>query len=311
MYSKDEYRATRPTVRRIYTKNSWDMGIRLSTHLWMGDYTADTGAEGISVYASCGTTLEESKGIKRLGVLRADVDNLGTIFASGIPADKSSISRTSTLSRQLSYFFKYHINEVLEKGRYQVQIIYSGGDDLFLIGNWSDVIYAAIDIHRELLAFTENESLTISAGIGMFDEKYPIASMAAETGALEDAAKMYVHPDGESTKDAIALWTDQAVFSWSEFESGVLPKLDEIHRMFDKNEKGKVFIYKLIVLLRNMSDQVSLPRLAYLLARSFEDAQGDAAKSSMKLYAWATDRHERKTFITALEWYVYSIRERG
>lgn len=311
MYSRDEYCAAKPAFTRIYTKNSWDMGVKLSTHLWMGDYTFDTGEVGISAYANGGATLEENQGIQRLGVLRADVDNLGMVFASGIPADKASISRTAALSRSLSYFFKYRINEILEEGQYQAQIIYSGGDDLFLVGNWSDVIHAARDIRREFLAFTGNDSITLSVGIGMFDEKYPIASMAAQTGALEDVAKMYVHPDSGATKDAIALWTSRAVFGWDEFESKVVSKLSEIHEMFDTNEKRKAFIYKLLALLRNMSDQVSLPRLAYLLARSFEDERNDVTTSSMKIYAWATDERERKALTTALEWYVYSIRERG
>lgn len=310
MYSRDEYLATRPVFARIYTKNSWDMGVKLSTHLWMGDYTVDTGKVGISAYAGQGSTLEEDYGIKRLGVLRADVDNLGTVFASGIPVEKASISRTSTLSRALSYFFKYRINGILEEGCYQAQIIYSGGDDLFLIGNWNDIIHAARDIRREFLAFTGNDSITISAGIGMFDEKYPIASMAAKTGELEDAAKKH-RTGGEVTKDAVALWSDQAVFGWDDFESTVAPKLGEIRELFDKNEKGKALIYKLIALLRGARDQVSLPRLAYLLARSFEDEGDGAGESSMRLYAWATDARERAALVTALEWYVYSIREKG
>ena len=310
MYSRDEYLAARPAFVRIYTKNSWDMGVKLSTHLWMGDYTVDTGEAGISAYASQGSTLEEDHGIKRLGVLRADVDNLGTVFASGIPVEKASISRTSTLSRALSYFFKYRINGILEEGCYQAQIIYSGGDDLFLIGNWNDIIHAARDIRREFLAFTGNDSITISAGIGMFDEKYPIASMAAKTGELEDAAKKH-RTGGEVTKDAVALWSDRAVFGWDDFESTVTPKLGEIRELFDKNEKGKALIYKLIALLRDARDQVSLPRLAYLLARSFEDEGDGAGESSMRLYAWATDVRERATLVTALEWYVYSIREKG
>ena len=310
MYSRDEYLATKPVFARIYTKNSWDMGVKLSTHLWMGDYTVDTGKVGISAYAGQGSTLVEDYGIKRLGVLRADVDNLGTVFASGIPVEKASISRTSTLSRALSYFFKYRINGILEEGCYQAQIIYSGGDDLFLIGNWNDIIHAARDIRREFLAFTGNDSITISAGIGMFDEKYPIASMAAKTGELEDAAKKH-RAGGEVTKDAVALWSDQAVFGWDDFESAVAPKLGEIRELFDKNEKGKALIYKLIALLRGARDQVSLPRLAYLLARSFEDEGDGAGESSMRLYAWATDARERAALVTALEWYVYSIREKG
>lgn len=310
MYSRVEYLAARPAFVRIYTKNSWDMGVKLSTHLWMGDYTVDTGEVGISAYAGQGSTLEEGYGIERLGVLRADVDNLGTVFSNGIPADKVSISRTSTLSRALSYFFKYHINKVLKNGCYQAQIIYSGGDDLFLIGNWNDIIQAARDIRREFLDFTENNSITISAGIGMFDKKYPIASMAAKTGELEDAAKGYTTDDGKA-KNAIALWSDRTVFNWNDFENLVIPKFEEICKIFDKNERGTAFIYRLVALLRGGQDQIFLPRLAYLLARSFENEKKGADTSVMRFYAWATDARERTALITALEWYVYSVREKG
>lgn len=123
MYSKNEYIKKQPAVRRVYTKNSWNTGIDYATHIWMGDYTAPYDKKfGIADYANNGATLSnggstnEELGIKRLGVLRADVDNLGTTFVNGLPDEKVSLSRTSTLSRALSYFFKYRINEVLKEG---------------------------------------------------------------------------------------------------------------------------------------------------------------------------------------------------
>lgn len=303
-YNRDEYIARQPHVRRIYTK-SWDTGIDLATHIWMGDYTADTSGVGISDYAAYGTTLNCDKGIKRLGVLRADIDNLGTVFSQGLPDDKISISRTATLSRSLSYFFKKKINDILASGKYRVQIIYSGGDDLFIIGNWSDTIAAARDIRRELDTFTGNGSLTISAGLGLYDPHYPLARMAEEVGVLEDAAKSH---DG---KNAIALWAEDAVFSWAAFENGVCEKLICIERVFNSNEKGRSFIYKLIDLLRNTDDPISIPRLAYLLARSFEDDRENGSSNSKLFFEWALEERDRKSLTTALEWYVYSIRERG
>lgn len=317
VYSREEYFSKLPDYVRIYTKNSWDTGINLATHIWMGDYTYEMTNEGISSYASDGITLIDKKGINRLGVLRADVDNLGTIFTNGLPDEKISISRTSTLSRSLSYFFKYWINEVLKVGEYRAQIIYSGGDDLFIVGNWSDIIYAAIDIRNALDEFTGNGTLTISAGVGMYDSKYPIARMASETGDLEDTAKRYPNTLGQEspgqmpTKNAIALWSSKAVFSWSEFIEDVQVKMSEITRVFNHNEKGKAFIYKLINLLRATEENISIPRLAYLLARSFEDDMKNGAHTTKAFYEWATDANERRYLITALEWYVYSIRERG
>lgn len=312
--SRERYLETQPNAKRVYTKNSWDAGIKLATHIWMGDYTAPMGGEGISAYASCGKKLDAGKGIKRLGVLRADVDDLGAAFVSGIPFEKVSISRTATLSRSLSYFFKYEINQVLESGGYQLQIIYSGGDDLFIVGNWSDVLYAAIDVNKAFKEFTGNGCLTISAGIGMFDEKYPIARMAYEVGLLEDVAKRYERKDEDGTlhsKDAVALWTEDSVFGWDELTEVVEPRMREVSEIFEKNEKGKSFIYKIIALLRDFDSVSSAPRLAYLLARSFEGDKDNAAALCRKFYDWAMDDEQRRCLVAAMEWYVYSIRERG
>lgn len=302
--SREEYLVEKPDAIRVYTKE-WDTGDALATHIWMGDYTADQHGQGISDYAMDGTSLEEGKGIERLGVLRADVDNLGVIFSSGLPDDKVSISRTATLSRALSHFFKHEINDILEAGNYRAQIIYSGGDDLFLIGNWSDVIHAALDIRKALDDFTGNGALTVSAGLGMYDPRYPIARMAFEVGELEDAAKAH---DG---KNAIALWSEERVFGWDEFEAGVCGKLEDIGNAFERNDKGKAFIYRLLNLLRNMDSSISVPRLAYLLARSFEDDEERGSEISKRFFEWALDEGERACLMTALEWYVYRIRERG
>lgn len=314
VWTKADYQAKKPQFRRVYTKNAWDTGLNLATHIWMGEYTAPTNNEGISSYAQWGETLggEDSKyGIQRLGVLRADVDNLGMTFAYGIPADKASISRSATLSRAVNYFFKYRLNEVLSHGEYRAQIIYSGGDDIFLVGNWNDIIHAATDIRKALSEYTGNDSLTISAGIGIYNPKYPIARMASEVGDLEDSAKLYKAPGStEVTKNALALWSDRFVFGWQEFMDEVVPGLAKMQEIFDQNQKGKAFIYRLLALLRSTDQAISAPRLAYLLARSFEDSpNGD--EISQELYSWAMDSQRRIYLVAALEWYVYETRERG
>lgn len=317
MYAKDAYRKQKSEVVRVYTKNDWDAGLRLATHIWMGDYTAKVNDESkrFKIYASQGVTLPQedgdlARGVERLGVLRADVDNLGATFVNGLPSSKVSISRTTTLSRSLSYFFKKQINDVLKAGGYQLQIIYSGGDDMFIVGNWSDVIYAALDIRNAFAEYVGNGTLTLSAGIGIYDATFPIARMAQETGGLEDVAKLYVSKDGRQ-KDAIALWSEDAVLSWGEFQAKVLARKQEFEQLFatGANDKGNAFIYQLVALLRN-SEEVSLPRLAYLLARSFEDAE-DGVTKSKRIYDWAQDKTERKWLVLALELYVYTHRERS
>ena len=121
------------------------------------------------------------------------MDNLGTTFVYGLQRpdgdDKYvTLSRTSTLSRQLSLFFKCYINEILRKGtadyfggsgERKAVIVYSGGDDVFLAGAWNDVIAAFMDIRNALEKFTQG-TLTISGGVGIYDAKYTLNVMAKE-----------------------------------------------------------------------------------------------------------------------------------
>ena len=84
------------------------------------------------------------------------MDNLGQAFVAGFEDKNTSISRTTTFSRKLSEFFKLHINYILRNPEFHLGkdapqqrnalIVYSGGDDVFLIGAWDDVIGFAVDL---------------------------------------------------------------------------------------------------------------------------------------------------------------------
>jgi CRISPR-associated protein Csm1 len=127
-----------PNYVRSYTVNDSYTGKRVATKLWVGRYTTgDTFVE----------LAKKSDGIERIAVLRGDVDNLGSTFVSGFKATGSgryeTLSRTATLSRQLSLFFKLHLNSILADGQSKffsnggtrnICVVYSGGDDIFLVG---------------------------------------------------------------------------------------------------------------------------------------------------------------------------------
>ncbi|MCD7779074.1 MAG: type III-A CRISPR-associated protein Cas10/Csm1, partial [Candidatus Gastranaerophilales bacterium] len=90
--------------KRIYSVNRWYKGNeKFSCNLWLGNYTC-----GVSEFEELSKL---STGINRLGVMRADVDNLGQIFSKGFNHENySTLSRYATLSRLLSMFFKHYIN---------------------------------------------------------------------------------------------------------------------------------------------------------------------------------------------------------
>lgn len=58
---------------------------------------------------------ELSKGANKTGVLKMDVDNLGTIFATGFVNEKANIARISTMSSMLDFYFSGFLNKICEK----------------------------------------------------------------------------------------------------------------------------------------------------------------------------------------------------
>ena len=70
----------------LIAKNKVYTGVNVATRLWVGDYSSESSFEELA---------NASSGIKKLGVLRADVDNLGKAFISGFKPGHTSLSRTA------------------------------------------------------------------------------------------------------------------------------------------------------------------------------------------------------------------------
>lgn len=143
-----------------------------------------------------------SKGIKRLGVLRMDVDNLGKIFSEGLTNYRHetkrsqrfhSLGRITTLSWQLNLFFSGLLPGIIRNNpewAERVTVVYAGGDDLFLLGAWDALPEIALTIHNRFRQFTcNNRSFSLSGGMVMTGGKFPIYKSAELAGEAEHRAK--------------------------------------------------------------------------------------------------------------------------
>lgn len=321
---KLRYLMDQDTYVRSYTKNNLCTGKHVTTKLWVGDYTTGETFEQLA---------NKSEGIERIAVLRGDVDNLGTAFVRGFRRENGdgryeTLSRTAALSRQLSLFFKFYLNKLLENGTSsvlsqhsarQVCIVYSGGDDIFLVGAWNEVLDAFLDIRNALEKFTEG-TLTISGGTGLYSATYPINRMALETAELEDYSKK--NPE----KNSVTLLDQSGRYAWPVFIQDVIQSKYQCvsEYMNLTQQRGKAFLYHLMELLReaenpteeNRKYRFNRARFVYYLSRMEPDKRDDPAeneafqKFSQKMYQWSMDPEDRRQLVTAIYLYVYLTREK-
>ena len=305
---------------RAFSKNAFYSGENIAAKLWTGNYTIKN--KTMSQYA------EDADGINRVAVLRMDVDNLGQAFVSGFENSENgdryvTLSRTASFSRQMTIFFKYHINRILmfpvsrelngekreETAGRDVSIVYSGGDDVFLLGGWNDVIGAAVDIRKSFGVYSQNR-LTISGGIGLYGSSYPIHIMADETGELESFAKDL---DG---KDAVTVFDGSGRYKWKTFEQKVLAEKYRLLKTFfeHQQERGKSFLYNLLNLLWARGEKINYARYLYLLARLEPEREAGASEKenyrrfSGQMCEWFRSEEDSRQLITAIYLYAYHIR---
>lgn len=186
-----------------------------------------------------------------LGVLRMDVDNLGYIFKKGLGGRSYSISRLASLSRQMDMFFTHDV-DLLAKAN-NIYITYSGGDDLFAVGSWVNIINFAQKVRKEFAEYTtNNNNITLSGGIAITKESYPIAKSALLSGEYEDIAKsekISNKIEEKHKKDKLCLF--DTTVKWDEFEKKI-EFANGLNNAIENNKQqskgiSNSFVYKLLI----------------------------------------------------------------
>jgi len=177
---------------------------------------------------------------ERMGILRMDVDNLGHIFQSGIVPERSTLSRMSALSRSFDYFFSGYLNTIWrEVDPERSFIIYSGGDDLFIVGSWDVTITLAERIHDDFKLFTcHNPAFSISGGIAIVGSSFPIIKGAEMSADEENRAKK--HYCKGKDKNSISLLG--MALNFDEEYPQVKRLKDDIAALYQRDELPKSFI---------------------------------------------------------------------
>jgi|YNPMSStandDraft_1061717.scaffolds.fasta_scaffold00422_11 CRISPR-associated protein Csm1 len=221
---------------------------------------------------------ELGQGDDRLGVLVADVDQLGLVMSEGLRRDgqSPSILRTAALSRMLDLFFSGYLNTICSFVSPQnsqraasglFYILYAGGDDLFIVGPWYEVLLLAKQINEEFHAYcAENPQMSISAGYVQVKPRYPVQKFAELAKQAEQRAKN----DG---RNRLHLFNQSVVWKGDEGLDWLLEQVEEWLKAINGKEMNRGMIYDLGQLYRSHLTAkgelkpIWTPRLYYTLVR--------------------------------------------
>ena len=212
-------------------------------------------------------------GVEALGILKADIDNLGLIFAIGLRdsdgRSRITISRLATLSRMINSFFAVHLPYQLKTNSdfSNIYTVFAGGDDLFLIGPWNKMIDFARQFHRNFKRyFCFNPDFTISAGMAIVKPDFPVHALASVSeNALEEA---------KVEKDCLNVFGVN--IKWEHLDELFNIK-NKLYDMLESNILTRVMLYKINELVE-MVQKENIIRKAYNEGRTISIEEIEALK---------------------------------
>lgn len=210
--------------------------------------------------------------------------------------DRKTVSRYLTMSRMLELFFSGWMKEILEgdtkesliedltdvegmdKERLKnylekavidfrkIYTVYSGGDDMILVGPWETIIVFSIFLNLQFRKYTcHNKFITLSAGLTFVKPKYPIASAIKQAEALLEKSK-------EQGKDRITFFG--TTVEWYKLPELINFFLSLNEKTMDDNSNiNPAFLYRLLEYHRmalRFLDENKIEGLKYLSALSYD-----------------------------------------
>ena len=213
-------------------------------------------------------------GLKALAILKADVDNMGKFLEKSDVGVTDSFESFDSFSRSMDGFFSIHIPQMMRDKHPHTYTVFGGGDDLFLLGAWDEILALARAIEREFEAFVQSDDLTISFGIAIAKPTTPISYLAEHTEKLLEEAKEI---DGDKEvahpKDAISLFGETV--KWEEYRV-VFDRLNKLFQGFEVVNSAT--LYRLLTfcdMSKNISKDIKntmwKSKLNYLFSRNIDE----------------------------------------
>ena len=187
----------------------------------------------------------------QLAVMRMDVDNLGILLRSAMARKGTALQDYAAFSHKLDSYFKGQV-DVLWKTKYaeSTVIIYAGGDDLFIVGEWEQMLEFMGEIRQGFKKdFNDNASMSVSAGVVFTAVKFPIIRAAELGGDEEGRAKSFEFCGKE--KNAISIF--ETPLRWDCEYNWVMEYKDELVGLVKGGSIERAFIQYILQLNENIT----------------------------------------------------------
>ncbi|POB10103.1 hypothetical protein [Sulfobacillus sp. hq2] len=223
----------------------------------------------------------EAGATPRLGYLKVDVDNLGLLMTVGLSQNTTvgtDVYRVIRLQETVDRFFTEGVRQLMQDGR-MLYTVFSGGDDLYLIGGAQHIAQFALTLAERFTEYTGYHSdVTLSAGMIFVD---PHLSIALATEAVERALYQAKHtPSADRRAAGILTGRNQVTIgtttlSWRRYRL-LWEESQEVARLLRHEWLSASALHRLLqaaqyALQRPIEEQAAswFPRATYEMRRHF------------------------------------------
>ncbi|HQM85017.1 MAG TPA: type III-A CRISPR-associated protein Cas10/Csm1 [bacterium] len=245
---------------------------------------------------------ETDKGRNFLSLFKSDVDSLGLVFSKKVYVKKgdqkqTSISHNTAVSRAITLFWGRLLKDFIKRKYGNIYIVFAGGDDVALIGNYEDILNFSIDIQKHFCKYSMNK-LTFSAGIFNFKNSFPVKKALLNAEELLDESKNY----GDSKKNKVTVFNE--TLSWQELTEAK-EFAEFIYQKVTSEKIGIGFWYRFFVYWKNSKnmrtsqkynqrDLLTISHSTYDINKNIKD---EFLKKELDIYRaglCASDNHKKR-----------------
>jgi CRISPR-associated protein Csm1 len=269
-------------------------------------------------------------GVEAIMALKGDADGMGNFIKSSDVTD--NFAKYNFFARMIDYYFSVYVPIKFMQNR-PFYTVFAGGDDLFVLGAWNEIIDLAKNVRDDFVKFTNNK-LTFSTGLIMAKANKPVNFLAyMAENALEEAKdfcceieknrckeicneKEKICSDENKNirkKDAVNIFNQTVRWkSFKRIRNCTLNKFLEYEEKY-KKELPTTFLYRLIELSEmsikvmckgDIKSTIWKSKLNYLYTRNISDKEFELLKFLNKVI-----EKYPKEFIANLFEFIYERRK--